>query len=91
VSAHQCGQDEPGFEPSKRDVPTPLDWLQGARMPVSLVELREQARLLEADLTRQTASSDSVDTRAGVAVGFAGVLVGLLLQVRSRTLPLIGR
>jgi len=52
-------------------------------MPVSLVELREQSRLLEADLTRQAASSESLDTRAGVAVGFAGVLVGLLLQVKK--------
>jgi hypothetical protein len=52
-------------------------------MPVSVVELREQARLLEAELAQQIASSDSVDTRAGVAAGFAGVLVGLLVQVKK--------
>jgi hypothetical protein len=51
-------------------------------MPVSLVELREQARLLEAELIRQAVVSDSTDTKAGVAVGFAGLLVGLLVQVK---------
>jgi hypothetical protein len=52
-------------------------------MPVSVTELREQARLLEVELTRQATSSDSIDTKAGVAVGFAGVLVGLLVQVKQ--------
>lgn len=51
-------------------------------MPVSVVELREQVRLLEAELVRQAVVSDSTDTKAGVAVGFAGVLVGLLVQVK---------
>jgi hypothetical protein len=52
-------------------------------MPVSVVELREQARLLEAELVRQAVVSDSTDTKAGVAVGFAGLLVGLLVQVKA--------
>ena len=51
-------------------------------MPVSVIELREQARLLEAELVRQAVVSDSTDTKAGVAVGFAGLLVGLLVQVK---------
>jgi hypothetical protein len=49
-------------------------------MPVSVTELREEARLLEAELTRQAALCDSIDTRAGVAIGIAAVLTGLLLQ-----------
>jgi hypothetical protein len=52
-------------------------------MPVSVTELREQARLLEAELSHQAALSDSLDTRAGVAIGFAGVLAGLLVQVKN--------
>ena len=51
-------------------------------MPVSVVELREQARLLEAEIIRQSIVSDSTDTKAGVALGFAGLLVGLLVQVK---------
>jgi hypothetical protein len=51
-------------------------------MPLSVVELREQARLLEEELVRQAIVSDSTDTKAGVAVGFAGLLVGLLVQVK---------
>jgi hypothetical protein len=51
-------------------------------MPVSITELREQARLLEVELTRQAVLSDSIDTRAGVAIGFAGLLTGLLVQAR---------
>ena len=51
-------------------------------MTASVTELREQARLLEVELTRQAAAADSTDTRAGVAVGFAGVLIGLLLQAK---------
>ncbi len=47
-------------------------------MPVSDAELHEQARLLDEELTRQTALCDSIDTRAGVAIGFAGVLAGLI-------------
>jgi hypothetical protein len=57
-------------------------------MPVSVVELREQARLLEAELIRQATASDSSDTRAGVAVGFAGVLTGLLVQVKQTNVVL---
>jgi hypothetical protein len=51
-------------------------------MPVSVVELREQARLLETELVRQATVSDSTDTKAGVALGFAGLIVGLLVQVK---------
>ncbi len=51
-------------------------------MPVSVTETREQARLLEAELTRQATVCDSVDTRAGVAIGFAGVLAGLLVAAK---------
>jgi hypothetical protein len=72
------------------EVSRSLDLDIGAKMPVSVVELREQARLLEADLTSQVASSDSVGTRAGVAVGFAGVLVGLLVQVKKPDIALHG-
>jgi len=54
----------------------------GSKMPISVVELREQARLLEAELVRQAVVSDSTDTKAGVVVGFAGLLVGLLVQVK---------
>ena len=57
-------------------------------MPASVIELREQARLMEVELTRQATSSDSIDTRAGVAVGFSGVLVGLLVQVKQPHAPL---
>jgi hypothetical protein len=59
----------------------------GARdkMPVSVTELREQARLLEVELTRLTALSDSIDTRAGVVIGIAAVLTGLLLQATHPT------
>ena len=60
----------------------------GGKMPVSLVELREQARLLEAELVRQAVVSDSTDTKAGVAVGFAGLLVGLLVQVKVANVTL---
>ena len=52
-------------------------------MPVSVTELREQARLLEVELSRQVALSDSVDTRAGIAIGFAGVLTGLLVGAKN--------
>jgi hypothetical protein len=48
----------------------------------SITELREQARLLEAELARLVALSDSLDTRAGIAIGFGGVLTGLLVQVK---------
>jgi hypothetical protein len=51
-------------------------------MAVSITEVRERARLLEAELARLVALSDSLDTRAGVAVGFAGILTGLLVQVK---------
>lgn len=51
-------------------------------MPLSVVELREQARLLETELVRQATVSDSTDTKAGVALGFAGLIVGLLVQVK---------
>ena len=51
-------------------------------MPISVIELREQARLLEVELNTQAALSDSIDTRAGVAIGFAGLLAGLLVQVK---------
>jgi hypothetical protein len=49
-------------------------------LPVSVTELREQASLLEIELSRQAALSDSIDTRAGVVIGIAAVLTGLLLQ-----------
>jgi hypothetical protein len=52
-------------------------------LPVSITELREKGRLLEAELARIAAVSDSLDTRAGVAIGFAGVLAGLLVQAKS--------
>jgi hypothetical protein len=55
----------------------------GRTMAISVTELREKARLLEGEFGRVTAISDSLDTRAGVAIGFAGVLAGLLVQVRS--------
>lgn len=51
----------------------------GGRMSPSVTELREQARLLEVELTRQASLSDSLDTRAGIAIGFAGIVVGLLV------------
>jgi hypothetical protein len=51
-------------------------------MAVSIIEVRERARLLEAELARLVTLSDSLDTRAGVAVGFAGILTGLLVQVK---------
>jgi hypothetical protein len=59
-------------------------------MAVSITEVRERARLLEAELARLVALSDSLDTRAGVAVGFAGVLTGLLVQVRHVNNLLLG-
>jgi hypothetical protein len=51
-------------------------------MPVSITEIRERGRLLEAELARLVALSDSLDTRAGVAVGFAGIVTGLLVQLK---------
>ena len=54
----------------------------GSSMAPSIVELREQAKLLEAELARQVASGDASETRAGVVVGFAGLLVGLMIQVK---------
>jgi ABC-type enterochelin transport system permease subunit len=44
--------------------------------------LREQVRILENELARLAALSDSLDTRAGIAIGFAGAVAGLLVQVR---------
>jgi hypothetical protein len=55
---------------------------------VSLTEIREEARLLDKELTRQGISSDSSDARAGIALGFAGVLAGLLVQVKHPSAPL---
>ena len=55
-------------------------------MPVSVNELREQARLLEAELSRQETSIDSSETKGGVLL--AGVLVGLLVQVKHPNVAL---
>lgn len=41
-------------------------------MAVFIIELREKARPLEAEFVRVTAVSDSLDTGAGVAIGFPG-------------------
>jgi hypothetical protein len=57
---------------------------------VTVIELREEARLLEAELARQSTLSDSLDTRAGVAIGFAGLLAGLLVQVKNPNSTLRG-
>lgn len=57
-------------------------------MPVSVNELREQARLLEAELSRQETSIDSSETKGGVLAGLAGVLVGLLVQVKHPNVAL---
>lgn len=43
---------------------------------------------MEVELTHQASSSDSIDTKAGVAIGFAGVLVGLLVQVKQTNVAL---
>lgn len=51
-------------------------------MAVSLAEIREEARLLDTELARLAMSSDSSDARAGIALGFAGVLAGLLVQIK---------
>jgi hypothetical protein len=59
-------------------------------MAVSITELRERGRLLEAELARLVALSDSLDTRAGVAVGFAGVVTGLLVQLKHVNNLLLG-
>jgi hypothetical protein len=56
----------------------------GLKLPISVTELREQAKLLDLELTRQATISDSIDTRAGITIGFAGVLTGLLVQVKHQ-------
>ncbi len=50
---------------------------------MSVTELREQAQILESELTRLSTLSDSLDTRAGIAIGFAAAIAGLLVQVKN--------